>query len=373
VFSPPFCPHRSCSQHATPRPGFSVRYGRYRAACRASPVQRYRCRTCRRSFSRQTFRVDYRDHRPGLNPKLFLLLASGIGLRQSSRVLGLSRRCTELKFRKIARHLRRLNLSLRVPLGGKRSFHLDEFESYEGARNTRPLSIPMLIESATRYIVWAESAPIRPRGKMTPRRKKALKESEERHGVRRDLSRRALARTLARGADLVGPARQVLLESDEKSSYPRLAREAFGRGRLVHRRTSSRLVRETFNPLFAINHEEAIARDLIGRLRRDSWLVSKERRYLDLALQLHTAFRNLVRRRFNRDQESPAQLVGFAPRRLSARELLSWRQEWGSRSVHPLSRSGASVGAWLARRTHRLKATSLGRNSQTSQFRTGSR
>ena len=208
MFSPPFCPHRSCSQHAAPRPGFCVRYGRYRPACRARPVQRYRCRACRRSFSRQTFRADYRDHRPDLNPKLFLLLASGLGLRQSARILGLSWRCTELKFRKIARHLRRLNLSLRAPLDGERSFHLDEFESYEGERNTRPLSIPMLIDTDTRYIVWAESAPIRPRGKMTPRRRKALKRSQKRHGVRRDLSREALARTLARGADLVRSARK---------------------------------------------------------------------------------------------------------------------------------------------------------------------
>jgi hypothetical protein len=148
----------------------------------------------------------------------------------------------------------------------------------------------------------------------------------------------------------VDPARRVRLESDEKSSYPRLAREAFSRRRLVHRRTNSKVVRNTSNPLFPINHEEALARDLVGRLRRDSWLVSKKRRYLDLALQLHTAFRNLVRRRFNHDQESPAQLLGFAPRRLSVEELLSWRQEWGRRSVHPLSRSGASVGSWLARR-----------------------
>jgi transposase-like protein len=351
VFSPPFCPHRRCSQHVTPRPGFCVRYGRYRPACRARPVQRYRCRACRRSFSRQTFRADYRDHRPDLNPKLFLLLASGMGLRQAARVLGLSRRCTELKFRKVARHLRRLNLSLRAPLDGERSFHLDEFESYEGERNTRPLSIPMLIDTDTRYIVWAESAPIRPRGKMTPRRKKALKRSEKRHGVRRDLSRGALARTLARGAALVSSARQVLLKSDEKSSYPWLARQAFGRSRLVHLQTNSQVVRNTSNPLFPINNAEAIARDLTGRLRRESWLISKKRRYLDLALQLHMAFRNLLRRRFNYDQESPAQLLGFAPRRLSAWEVLSWRQEWGWRSVHPLSRSGASVGRWLSRRT----------------------
>ena len=53
--------------------------------------------------------MDYRDHRPDLNPKLFELLASGIGLRQSSRLLGLSRRCLELKHRKIGRDVSRVS------------------------------------------------------------------------------------------------------------------------------------------------------------------------------------------------------------------------------------------------------------------------
>ncbi|MEQ1893413.1 MAG: hypothetical protein ABL998_12775, partial [Planctomycetota bacterium] len=84
--------------------------------------------------------------------------------------------------------------------------------------------------------------------------------------------------------------------------------------------------------------------------RRESWLVSKKRRFLDLALQLHMAYRNLVRRRFNADEVSPAQMLGFVPRRLTAEELLSWSQVWGRRSVHPLSRWGASVGRWLLRK-----------------------
>jgi len=63
---------------------------------------------------RQTFRMDYRDHRPDLNALLCQSLVSGVGLRQTSRNLRLSLRCTELKFRKIARHLRRLNLNLRT-------------------------------------------------------------------------------------------------------------------------------------------------------------------------------------------------------------------------------------------------------------------
>ena len=153
----------------------------------------------------------------------------------------------------------------------------------------------------------------------------------------------AIAKTEKCVADIAQELRQVPFLTDEKSSYPGLAESAFGKERLLHSRTNSKLARGTWNPLFPINHTEAMARDLMGRLRRESWLVSKKRRYLDLGLQLFAAVRNLVRRRFNYDEESPAQLLGFVSRRLRPGELLSWRQDWGRRSIHPLSGSCASV------------------------------
>src|SRR6185503_6751545 len=290
-----------------------------------------------RTFSRQTFRMDYRDHRPDLNARLFQSLASGLGLRQSARNLRHSLSCTQLKFRKIARHLRRLNLNLRGPLPAGASFQLDEFETFEGRRNTRPLSIPMLIEKKSHFIVWAESATIRPRGTMTKARRAAMAEDEARFGRRRDRSRRSLRRTLARASDLASSLKTVLFETDQKSSYVQLAEEAFGSDRLVHGRTSSRLPRTVANPLYPINHTEAMARDLMGRLRRESWLVSKAKRYLDLGLQIFMTYRNLVRRRFNYDEFSPAQELGFAPRRLTETEVLGWRQDWGKRSPAPLA------------------------------------
>ena len=337
MFQPPRCPYRTCSKHIEPTPDAFLHHGHYQPKCRPHPVPRFRCRACRRTFSRQTFRMDYRDHRPDLNARLFRSIASGLGLRQSSRNLRLSLRCTELKFRKIARHLRRLNLNMRAELPSGSSFQLDEFETFEGRRNTRPLSIPMLIEKGSHFVVWAESATIRPRGTMTKARRAAMAEDEKRFGRRRDRSRRSLRRTLGRGAELVRSRPAVLFETDQKTSYVALAKEVFGRNRVVHGRTSSRLPRTVANPLFPINHTEAMARDLMGRLRRESWLVSKARRYLDLGLQIFMAYRNLVRRRFNQDEFSPAEMLGFAPRRLSETEVLGWRQDWGVRSQHPLA------------------------------------
>src|SRR5262245_40249779 len=253
MFEPPRCPYRGCLFHSFPVPEAFQHHGRYTAKCRAQPIPRFRCAGCSRTFSRQTFRADYRDHRPDLNPRLFLLLASGLGLRQSARNLGLTLRCCELKFRKIARHLRRLGLNLRGPLPEDAALQLDELETFEARRNTRPLTVPVLIERDSRFLVWAESAPIRPRGTMNLARARAMAEDEKRFGKRRDLSHRSLARTLKRGATLVRGHQRLLLETDKKSVYAKLAQAAFGKERLVHRTTSSRLPRDVSNPLFPIN------------------------------------------------------------------------------------------------------------------------
>lgn len=350
MFQPPRCPNRACPQHRTPQPRFYRRRGYYHPLCRTQPVPRFRCRTCRRGFSRQTFRADYRDHRPDRNAKLFVSIATGTGLRQTARNIGLTYRNTRLKFRKLARHLYRLNLNLRGPLQEGSILMFDELETYEGRRNTRPLTLPLLIEKETRFVVWSESAPIRPRGKMSAARKRAIEEDERRYGPRIDRSARAVRRTLRRGAQLASKLEVVELHTDEKSSYPAAARAAFGEERLVHRTTNSKLARGTWNALFAINHSEAMARDLLGRLRRESWLVTKKGRFLDLAMQTWAAYRNFVRRRFNRDEESPGQMLGFVDRRMRPEQLLSWRQDWGRASLHPLSRRASSVEAWMARR-----------------------
>jgi hypothetical protein len=279
---------------------------------------------------------------------VFELLASGVGLRQAARTVGLSHRCLELKARKLARHLRRLNVNLTGELPVDASLQFDEFETYEGRRNTRPLSVPVVIERDSRFVIWAESATIRPRGKMTAGRVAAIRGEERRHGRRKDLSRRSTLRTLGRAASLLRGRSAILVETDEKKIYPGLLREAFGARRVLHGRMNSRVARNTLNPLFPINHTEAMLRDLLGRIRRRSWLVSKKRRYLDLGLHLWMAYRNFVRRRFNYDDRSAAQVLGWIDRRLTPRDLLSWRQDWYARSIHPLSGGGRSVAAWRA-------------------------
>ncbi|MEM7205154.1 MAG: hypothetical protein AAF628_33175 [Planctomycetota bacterium] len=292
--------------------------------------------------------MDFRDRKPDRNPMVFELLASGLGLRQTARVARMTSRNTEMKFRKISRHLRRLNANLRQPLPPGATLQFDEFETYEANRITRPLTLPLLIERDTRCILAARSAPIRPRGTKSPRRQRAIVEDEARLGRRPSRSRPAVYSVLRQGARLCDKLATVVLETDEKATYPELARRVFGQQRLAHTRTPGKLARTTANPLFPINHTEAMARDLNGRLRRPSWLASKRRWFLNLQLHLHAAYRNFMRRRFNHDRQPPAQRLGWIPKPLTPRHLLSWRQDWAQQSGHPLSPNARPIAACIA-------------------------
>ena len=340
MFAPPRCPYADCPAHRIERYSesrFYTRQGFYRPKCRAHPVPRFRCRECGRGFSRQTFRQDYRDHKPHLNARLLELLANGLGLRQCGFLLKLSRRCTELKARKIARHLASFNRNLLDQFPEGCSFQMDEMETFETERGVCPLTLPVLLEQESMFIVAAESAPIRPSGRMSQSRLAAIARRERLEGPRKHESRSCLKRVLRRGAKYCKKLSRVRIDSDEKTTYPGLLRQAFGR-RHEHRTTSSLLPRDTRNRLFPINHMNAMSRYLTGRLRRRSWLVSKRRRYLDLQLELFMAWKNYVRPRFSYEKATPAMVLGFVREPLAPTDLLSWRQDWGWFSPH--SRNG---------------------------------
>ena len=346
MFEPPRCPFRDCEAHTNPA-GTAGRFfrckGSYHPKCRAQPVPRFKCNVCDRGFSRQTFRADYCDNKPHLNAPLFKLLASGLGLRQSGRILPLSRRCTELKARKISRHLGRLNRNLtdRFPEGSR--FMLDEMETFEGQRAVLPVTVPVLIEAQSMYVVATDVAPIKPSGKMSEARRKAIQRQEERSGKpREDRSADALARVFRRLKVFAPTGQSFAFASDQKHLYSTMLRRFFD-WEVPHTKVSSEQRRDQTNPLKHINLTNAMARDLNGRLRRESWLVSKARRFLRLQLHVFAAFRNFIRRRINRASPTPAERLGFVSRRAEFEDLLTWRQDWKWRSIHPMARRTESI------------------------------
>ena len=75
---------------------------------------------------------------------------------------------------------------------------------------------------------------------MSEKRRAAIAKPEKSSGRRKNSSRKCLRRVFSRTSRYVKRLGQVLLDTDEKSNYPGLARWALG-GKLEHRRFSSKL------------------------------------------------------------------------------------------------------------------------------------
>jgi len=325
VFVPVRCPQTECPAHRRPEPGFFVRDGFYRPLCRSHPVPRFRCRFCGRGFSRQSFRADRGQKKPFINAACLDLMVACVGLRQAARVLRVARRTVERRFAWLARHAADFQANR---LAGARipgPFQLDELESFE-ANRYQPVTVPVLIERASLFIVATAVGPLRRKGRLTPRQLLRRAEHEALHGRRPSESRRAVHEVLSR-LRTVAPA-PVVLESDQKPLYGRLGREILGNG-FVWRTHPAAARRDRRNPLFPINHTNARLRHFLARLRRRTWCVTKKRVRLRAHLAIATVWSNFCRGVTNRTGTTPAQAVAVAPRRYRPEEVLAWRQDWG--------------------------------------------
>jgi transposase-like protein len=326
-FSPQCCPRAACPSWFTQRFRWR-RKGYFRRRCDGRLVQRFVCLECRRFFSIQTFRLDYRLHKPHLHLTLFRDFVSKMTMRQSARTLGCTRRTVAHRLRLLGKHCRAFHaarLEHARSRGGMRGvFQLDELESFEHSRRLQPITVPMLIERSSYFVVHAESAPLAARGRLSPALRAKKDERERKLGKRRSRSVLAVRRTFEMLARVHAANACVELQTDRKKSYVGAARRTLG-PLVRHRRYSSKARRDYRNPLFPINHTFAMLRDGISRLVRRSWAASKLRERLELHMWIWIVYRNYVRGITNRARHTtPAMALGIEARRGCVAEILAW-------------------------------------------------
>lgn len=296
-------------------------------------VQRFQCTCCFRSFSTQTFRLDYRLKRPDTLVPVFAALCSKTTMRKTARNLGLGREHVAHRMRLLARHARRfhqyqLDRASRRPGGLGHEFQFDELETYEHHRKLKPVTVAVLIERATGFIVHTDVESLPARRPLTPKQEAQLARIESTEGRRRSGSRAAVERTVAALSRTAARSRTVHVTTDKKSSYRSALRRAFG-PRLRHTRIDGRAERGIRSPLFPINHTLARLRDLASRLVRQTWAAAGTRRALGDQLDVIMAFRNYVdgwrSEPAARRKTSAAAQLGLLSRKLLPAEFLRWR------------------------------------------------
>jgi hypothetical protein len=322
-FIPPHCPRDACPSRRTRSPFLWRRKGRFHRACDERVVQRFLCCSCRRYFSTQTFRLDYRLHRPTLHFALFDTFISKVTQRQAARNLLCTRKTVVHRLRLLSGHARAFHgeVLLRAQREGglPGRFQIDELETFENSRRLCPVTMPVLIERRSYFAVHFEVAPLPPRGK--PHRN----ERERPKGSRRSGSNAAVERCFRVLADVRPKDKDVVVSSDFKPSYGGLLRKVLP-GAHRHLRHSSKARRDRYNPLFPINHTLAMLRDGLSRLVRRSWGASKQRDWLERHAWIWIAYRNYIRGVTNRTpRKSPGQALGVIARQFSKNTLFEWR------------------------------------------------
>jgi len=328
-FRPRGCPNPDCPSRGGRAPFLWKRRGTFLREVDLRVVQRFKCLVCERGFSSQTFRLDYRYHRPRLHLALFLKLGDKCSLRQAARELACHRDSLLLRLARMGPHARWLNAAfleehLRRRGGLVGLFQLDELETFETDRRLFPVTVPVLIHAKSRFLVHSEPATLPARGNLRPADRRRLERAERKHGKRRNGSRAAVTACFRALAAAVTGHGAVRVRTDEKASYPAILREVFA-GRVVHETVNSREPRGDTSRLFPINHTLAMLRDGLGRLVRRNWGHSKHRRNLGWHLAVWALYRNYVREWTNQEQDrSSATEVGIVERRLTPDEVLEW-------------------------------------------------
>lgn len=250
-------------------------------------------------------------------------------MRQMARIHGVRRPTVERRLRrlgKVSREFHSQVLALAKLRGGLQgTFQLDELETYETDRRLSPVTMPVVIERNTYFVLHGETAPLPARGNLTPAMKRKKEERDKRYGKRRSGSRPAVINSLNRLKFAHDPNSRISFESDRKLSYRTEFRKIAGAQFGCHVRVSSKNVRDRSNRLFPINHTLAMMRDCISRLVRRTWAASKLRQRLDLHFWMWACYRNYVRGITVLTKTTPAQAIGVLRRAWRREDFLRWR------------------------------------------------
>ncbi len=179
-FRPPHCPWKECPDH-TLRRGYRCSHdGSYRRRCDPHRrVPRFRCATCGRGFSRQSFSTTYYLKRPELLPAVAAGLVAGSAHRQIARSLGCAGSTVTRLSARLGRHALLLQATALGHLRGLEPVVFDHFETFVYSQDDR-LGIGTSVGHRSAFFYGVDPAPHQRMGRRSARRRPPRHELPER-------------------------------------------------------------------------------------------------------------------------------------------------------------------------------------------------
>jgi transposase-like protein len=326
-FKPEFCPNRSCDCHAKTGPPFRwVRRGSYRRKCDRRTIPKFKCKSCGRHFSQQSFANTYYMKKPKLLVAVAAGLVAGSAARQIARSLNCSHTTVVRMGNRLGRHaMLVMSLALESLDAIREAITFDHFETFQYCQEMQ-LGIGTPVGSGSWFVYDLDPVPHRRGGRMTAAREARLRAQIERWGGIPTGSYRKSAISMVKHLlNKVPPDIGLEVISDDQPTYRPAVREA-GRGRLLTHRVHPNPVRgEKHGPrsrealarnaaMFPVDQLHRLLRHSDANHKRETIAFGRRANAILLRCFLFIVWRNFIKDRSERKPTgtSPAMKLGLA-------------------------------------------------------------
>lgn len=266
---PKFCPNKNCILHKK-NPEINnwyYNYGTYETEA-FGVIHRYKCKKCNKTFSEQTYSIDYYAKKVIDYEQLLKKLISTSSVRDISRDFSISTGTVSNKITRLSRQAIAVHEELKKEIVLNDSLAADGIESYSVSQYF-PNNITLLLLSNSQYVYYFNYTTIRRKGRMTIKQKTKRNELENEYLPCPKGIEIAFLYVLFEIEQLNKENRHILLYTDEKKDYVRaLQRHIYGYKGLTHIKISSKKARNYQNKLFPCNYiDRQIRKDLSEHVR----------------------------------------------------------------------------------------------------------
>jgi transposase-like protein len=299
-FRPPHCPWKECADH--------LAQGRYRAAFKGSyrrasdphrAIPRFKCPTCKRTFSREAFATSYYLKRPELLLPIASLLVSGCAHRQIARHLGCAPSTVTRLTVRLGQHTRRFHEASVASVAPIREpIVLDHFETFVRSQQER-LGIATAVGQDSWFVYALNGASyLRLHGRS--RRKRALKRQLRRppRGAVLDSTLKTLKNLLRRspgGIDLVSDDHPAYRAAVRRLNADRSIRHAIHANPDRSPGHDATRARARDQAMFAVDLLHKLLRHCQAHHRRETIAFGRKRASVIGRTALFAVWRNMIK------------------------------------------------------------------------------
>jgi len=319
---PPHCPNPNCTYFNTLRRDWPFkRKGFYTRLTAPKRIQRFTCLHCKRTFSCQTFSVDYWQKRPALIARIFMMTIGCMANRQIARALGCAPSTVAHHIARLGRHCLLFQSHELQRITSLTEIAIDGFESFEWSQYF-PFHHNVAVDVETGYFLFHTDSPLRRKGRMTAYQR------VKRAGLEARLGRpdpKSVGKGVRELLDAIARrSSDITIRSDDHRAYPRAIRGLSCT--TTHRITSSKERRDEKNPLWEVNLLDLVIRHSSSNHKRETIAWSKRRQASIEKLSIFQVWRNYIKKRREKGPRiTSAMLMGLAKRRLRVRDVLKER------------------------------------------------